>query len=197
MTQSLVLSKRTLTQTLAGAILRVMGWKIEVTLPDANKYVLIAAPHTSNWDFPLMLLFRGALGIHPRWAGKDTFFRGPFGGLLKKIGGIPVNRRVRTNFVDQMVTAFRQSKDMILVIAPEGTRSLVGYWKSGFYYIALGAGVPIAMGFLDYRRKVGGIGPTFVPTGDLQADFVAIREFYAGILGQHPRQQGGIKLKDA
>jgi 1-acyl-sn-glycerol-3-phosphate acyltransferase len=187
----------TLSQSFARAVLRLFGWRVEDHRPECKKYVLIGAPHTSNWDFVYMLLFRAALGLRVHWAGKDTFFRGPWGALWKKIGGIPVNRRSRSNFVDQIVATFRQREEMILVVAPEGTRSMVGYWKSGFYYMAVGAGIPIAMGFLDYARKVGGIGPSFYPTGDIHTDFVAIREFYAGITGRHPHRQGEIKLRDA
>jgi 1-acyl-sn-glycerol-3-phosphate acyltransferase len=196
MTQALVAPKRTLSQTLALGILRIMGWQIEATLPDAKKYVLIGAPHTSNWDFVFMLLFRSALGINPHWAGKDTFFRWPWGGLWKKIGGIPVNRRSRNNFVDQMVAAFQEHDELILVIAPEGTRSQTQYWKSGFYYIALGAGVPIVLAFADYRRKMLGIGPSLMPTGDVQADMVSIREFYADKTGKHPHKQGRIEIRE-
>jgi len=187
----------TLSHNLALAILRALGWKLEVTLPDTKKYVLIGAPHTSNWDFVYMLLFRSAIGIKPRWIGKDTFFRWPFGGLWRRLGGIPVNRRSRNSFVDQMVATFQEHDKLILVIAPEGTRSKTRYWKSGFYYIALGAGVPIVMGFLDYARKVGGIGPALMPVGDIQADFVTIREFYADKTGKHPREQGEVRLYDA
>ena len=196
MTQT-VPARLTFSQTFARFILRLIGWRVQDNLPDNKKYVLIAAPHTSNWDFVYMLLFRAALGIKAHWAAKDTFFRGPWGGLLKKIGGIPVNRRLSNNFVDQIVTAFRQAEHMVLVIAPEGTRSIVKYWKSGFYYMAMGAGVPIALGLLDYARKVGGVGATLMPTGDIQTDFATIRELYRGIAGKHPRLQGEIKLREA
>jgi len=186
----------TLSRNFAQVILRALGWKLEATLPDTKKYVLIGAPHTSNWDFVYMLLFRSAIGINPHWVGKDTFFRWPFGGLWKRLGGIPVNRRSRNSFVDQMVATFQEHDELILVIAPEGTRSKTRYWKSGFYYIALGAGVPIVMGFLDYARKVGGIGSALMPTGDIQADFITLREFYADKTGKHPREQGEIRLRD-
>lgn len=187
--------KRTLSKTLANAILRALGWRVQVTWPGTDKFVLIAAPHTSNWDFIYMLLFKFATGLDPHWVGKDSMFRWPWRGLLIKLGGIPVNRRSRNNFVDQMVEAFRQRDEMILVISPEGTRTKVGYWKSGFYYMALGAGVPIVLGFLDFGRKVGGLGPAIVPTGDIQADLHLIRDFYADMKGKHPRQQGEIVLR--
>jgi 1-acyl-sn-glycerol-3-phosphate acyltransferase len=192
----MVPAKLTFSQKLARAILRLVGWRVEATLPDARKYIVIGAPHTSSWDLPLTILVRNALGINLHWIAKDTAFRWPFGGLMKGLGGIPVNRRSRNNFVDQIVALLQKQADLIIAIAPEGTRSMVGYWRSGFYHMALGAGVPIAMGFLDYRRKVGGIGPSVYPTGDIQADFVAIREFYTGIIGRHPHRQGEIKLRD-
>ena len=188
--------KQALGQTFSRANLRILGWRVEANLPEGKKYVLIGAPHTSNWDFIYMLLMRGAIDLRPHWAGKDTMFRWPVAGLWKELGGIPVDRRSRRNFVDQMVAAFLEHDEFILVIAPEGTRSKVGYWKSGFYYIALGAGVPIVLGFLDFARKVGGLGPAVVPTGDIRADFVAIREFYADKAGKYPREQGEIKLRD-
>ena len=185
-----------LSQSFARAVLRLFGWRVEAKLPDARKYIVIGAPHTSNWDLPLTLLVRNAIGLKLHWIAKDTAFRWPLGGLMKGLGGIPVNRRSRNNFVDQIVELFQKHADLIIAIAPEGTRSMVGYWRSGFYHMAVGAGVPIAMGFLDYGRKVGGIGPSFYPTGDIQADFIAIREFYAGIVGRHPHRQGEIKLRD-
>ena len=188
--------KQALGQRWSRAILRGLGWRVQANLPDAKKYVLIAAPHTSNWDFLYMLLFAGALNIHPHWAAKDSMFRWPVTGLWKQLGGIPVNRRSRNNFVNQMVTAFQQSEEMILIIAPEGTRAKAGYWKSGFYYIALGAGVPIVMGFLDFGRKVGGLGPAIMPTGDIRTDFVAIREFYADKTGMYAHEQGEIRLRE-
>jgi 1-acyl-sn-glycerol-3-phosphate acyltransferase len=163
-------------------------------LPETPQYVLIGAPHTSNMDFPLALLLMAALGAHFTWIGKDSLFKWPFGILMKSLGGIPVDRSRRNHFVNQMVAAFRQQADLKIVIAPEGTRGRTESWKSGFYYIALGAGVPIALGFLDYRRKIGGIGSYITPTGDIQADLIPIREFYTGIQGKFPHQQGEIRI---
>lgn len=177
------------------AILRLLGWKVEATLPDTRKYVLIGAPHTSNWDFALMLLLKSAIGLKVHWIGKHSLFRWPRGWLMRQLGGIPVDRRFPHKYVDQIVAAFRQRDEMILVVAPEGTRKWTEYWKSGFYYIALGAGVPIAMGFADYPRKVGGIGASFMPTGDIAADIARIRAFYADKQGLHPENQGEIRVR--
>ena len=177
------------------AILRLFGWKVVATLPETHKYVLIGAPHTTNWDFALMLLLKSAIGLQVHWIGKHSLFRWPLGWLMRRLGGVPVDRRSPHKYVDQIVDAFRQRDEMVLVIAPEGTRKKTEYWKSGFYYIALGAGVPIALGFADYARKVGGIGPTIMPTGDIEADLARIRAFYADKTGKHPENQGEIRVR--
>jgi 1-acyl-sn-glycerol-3-phosphate acyltransferase len=190
----LTLQTNRFSQPLASAILRLLSWKLEVTWPAAAKYVLIGAPHTSGWDLLYTLLFKHATGIQLRWVGKDGLFRGPLGSLLRRLGGIPVNRRTSHNFVQQMVDAFNQRDDLVLTIAPEGTRGKAEYWKTGFYYIALGAGVPIAMGFVDYRQKVVGIGPTIFPSGDIHADFAPIKAFYIKKTGRRPELQGEPKI---
>ena len=148
--------------------------------------MLIGAPHTSNLDFFLMLFLIGISGLKLNWLGKDSLFRKPIGGIMRKLGGIPVNRRASTRFVDQMVAAFNENDELALVIAPEGTRSKTHYWKTGFYYIAVGAGVPIVFAYVDATRKTTGIGPVFMPTGDLQADFAQIKAFYDDKVGIHP-----------
>ena len=177
------------------AILRLLGWRVDANLPAARKYVVIGAFHTSNWDFPLMLLLKSALGLKARWVGKHVLFRWPFGWLMRRLGGIPVDRRSPHKYVEQIVEAFRQRDELVLVIAPEGTRKKTEYWKSGFYHIALGAGVPIALGFADYPSKVGGIGASFTPTGDLESDLAQIRAFYADKRGLRPELQGAIRIR--
>lgn len=177
------------------AILRLLGWRVDANLPAARKYVVIGTFHTTNWDFPLMLLLKSAIGLKVRWVGKHSLFRWPLGWLMRRLGGIPVDRRFPHNYVEQIVDAFRRRVELILVIAPEGTRKKAQYWKSGFYFIALGAGVPIALGFADYARKVGGIGPSFVPTGDVEADMARIRAFYADKRGLHPEKQSEIRFR--
>lgn len=184
-----------ITRTLARMILRLKFWKLDVTVPAFSKYVLIGAPHTSNWDFIYFLLLMHAAGIRLHWIAKDSLFRWPSGGLMRWLGGIPVDRRSKNNFVLQIVEVFNKAENMVIAISPEGTRGKTHYWKTGFYYIASGAGVPIAFGFIDYARKVLGIGPTLLPSGDIQADFIQIQAFYADKQGRYPDQQGKVSLQ--
>lgn len=164
-------------------------------MPSMPKYVLVGAPHTSGLDLFFVILLMHATGIKLHWVGKDTLFRWPIEGVMRWLGGIPVNRRSKNNFVQQVVDTFNRFDELVIAISPEGTRSKTEYWRTGFYYIALGAGVPIAMGFIDYPEKVVGIGPTFYPSGDLHADFIQIQAFYAGKTGRRPGKKGEIKLR--
>lgn len=190
------LQKSPISQRLANFILRLIGWRTHAIRPHTSCYVIIGAPHTSNWDFGLMLLLIAAEQLPIRFMGKDSLFRGPLGPLMRSLGGIPVNRRERTNLVDQIAAKFEEYDDLIIGIAPEGTRSKTTHWKTGFYYIALKARVPIAMAYLDYGNRIIGVGPNFIPSGDLQADFAIIREFYSGIVGKNPKKQGEIVLAE-
>ncbi|MBC8432332.1 MAG: lysophospholipid acyltransferase family protein [Desulfobacterales bacterium] len=168
--------------------LRIAGWRTHGRLPATPKFVLVGAPHTSNWDLPcalfIILVLRGKIC----WLGKESLFRRPHRGFFKWLGGIPIDRSKSKNVVAQSIQQFNQNKTMILTIAPEGTRSRVKKWKTGFYHIAKGANVPIALGFLDYRRKLGGIGPFIYPTGNIEADMKTIRAFYDGITGKFPEK---------
>ncbi len=186
---------RTLFQSLCLWVMTVLGWKMHDDLPELPRYLVIAAPHTSNWDFILGLIGMGAIRLPFRWVGKHTLFRPPFGWFFRRVlGGIPVDRASRHNFVDQIVELFGSHDEMVLVMAPEGTRSATGSWKTGFYWIALGAGVPVVLGFIDWGRKEGGAGPLFWPTGDIDADFEIIRRFYADKKGLHPERQSTISI---
>lgn len=167
-------------------ILGLFGWRADGQPPDLAKYVLIAAPHTSNWDFPITVLFAMAFGIKPKMMMKHTMFRWPFGGFFRALGAIPIDRRSANNVVDQTIKHFEQADRLIMLIPPEGTRGKVKRWKTGFYHIAHGAGVPIALAFMDFKHKVAGFGPLFVPTGDIAADLPIIQKFYAPITGKHP-----------
>lgn len=167
-------------------LLFVSGWRSEGRAPDIDKYVLIAAPHTSNWDFVFFLLIVFKLRLPVYWMGKRSMFRWPFQGLLKRLGGIPVDRSEKNNVVRTMAKAFENSKRLVITIAPSGTRTTGRSWKTGFYHIAREAEVPIACGFLNYNRKIGGIGPVFQATGDMDADMDAIKSFYSGISGRYP-----------
>lgn len=196
MTLAYGIQKTPLAQKLANVVLRIIGWRTHVLAPRLKSYVLIGAPHTSNWDFGLMLLLMGAEQLPIRFMGKDSVFRWPLGSLMRSLGGIPVNRRERTKLVDQIAAKFEEYDDLIIGLAPEGTRSKTSHWKTGFYYIALKANVPIAMAYLDYGNKIIGVGPSFIPSGDLQADFEIICDFYSGIVGKNPKRQGEIVLSD-
>ena len=180
---------RTLVRWISLFVFKMRGWRIEGRFPDIAKYVLIAAPHTSNWDFPITLCLTFALKGKIYWMGKDSLFRWPFQGILKWLGGIAVDRSKSNNMVGQMIQQFSTNDNLVLTIPPAGTRSHVMKWKTGFYYIALGANVPVVLGFLNYRTKVGGIGPVYLPTGDIHADMQQIRTFYSGIHGKRPVQE--------
>jgi 1-acyl-sn-glycerol-3-phosphate acyltransferase len=169
-------------------IFRWRGWRLEGKLPPLKKYVIIGAPHTSNWDFPLALGLAFSYHVPIYWMGKHTLFRWPVGGLMRWLGGIAVNRDASQNLVAQSVEAMQQSDSFVLAIPPEGTRQRVRYWKTGFYHIAQQANVPIVLAFLDYENKAAGFGPTFTPTGDLAQDMQTIQAYYAPIQGKHPQQ---------
>jgi 1-acyl-sn-glycerol-3-phosphate acyltransferase len=179
-----------LIRALALTFLKVFGWRLEGRLPDVDKLVVIAAPHTSNWDLPVLLSLGFSLRAKACWLGKHSLFRWPFGLMFRWMGGIPVYRSSSHNMVEQTVETFRNSEKLILAIPPEGTRSKVSYWKTGFYYIALGAETPVAMAFIDYKRKASGIGPTLYPTGDIEADMEVIRNFYATVTAKYPDKAG-------
>ena len=170
--------------------LRLTGWTVEGQLPDkATKSVLIAAPHTSNWDLPYTLMLSFVLRLRVYWMGKQSIFRWPFGGLMRWLGGIPVNRGQASYLVALSAQAMRDADGpMQLIVPPEGTRGKTRHWKTGFYFIAQQAGVPIVLAFVDYERKVGGLGPLFEPTGDVEADMAAIKAFYAPIKGKNADQ---------
>lgn len=164
---------------LAIVILQLTGWKAVGSKVSVPKYVLIGAPHTSNWDFPLMLLVVLELRLQLYWMGKHTLFPFPFSGLMKWLGGIPINRAKSHNVVFDVVKQFKDNETFVVLVPPEGTRSKVTHWKTGFYHIANNAEVPILMGYVDAKQKEGGIADFFHPTGDLEADMKEIRAFYA------------------
>jgi 1-acyl-sn-glycerol-3-phosphate acyltransferase len=171
-------------------ILRRAGWTLSGEMPgNTPQSVIIAAPHTSNWDLPYTLLAAFALGLNIHWMGKKQIFRFPFNGLMRWLGGIPVDRSKSNNMVSASADVLRQALgELHLVIPPEGTRSQSRKWKTGFYYIALEAQVPIVLGFLDFGRKTAGLGYAFVPTGDFNADMVSIKKFYAPFRGKNASQ---------
>ncbi|CAN5841460.1 lysophospholipid acyltransferase family protein [soil metagenome] len=176
-------------------VLRLCGWKVEGQAPTERKYVLIAAPHTSNWDFPFTLMICFALRLDVYWMGKASLFPPVIGAVMRWMGGIPVNRERSGNLVEGTVKAFNASEVLTVIVPPEGTRDKVTHWKTGFYYIAHGASVPIALGYLDFKRKVGGIGGIFHTTGDIAQDMQVIQQFYAGISGKNPKQFDADKIQ--
>ena len=180
----------TLLRVVSQATLRLTGWTIEGSLPaHAAKSVLIAAPHTSNCDLPYTLMLAFSLRLRVYWMGKQSLFRAPFGGVMRWLGGIPVNREQSSNLVASSAQAMRAAKGpMQLIVPPDGTRGKTRHWKTGFYFIAQEAGVPIVLAFVDYGRKVGGLGPVFEPTGDLERDMADIKAFYAPIKGKNADQ---------
>ena len=183
---------RTLLRGVSLAFLRLTGWKVEGSLPpDCPKCVLIAAPHTSNWDLPYTLMVGFVLRLNLYWMGKHSIFKPPFGRLMQWLGGIPVHREKSNNLVAASVEALRAAEGPLqLTVPPEGTRSKTRYWKTGFYHIAQGAQVPIVLAYMDYARKVAGLGPVFHPTGDVERDMAAIKAFYAPFKGKNAGQFG-------
>ena len=176
--------------------LRLFGWKLAGKLPELDKYVLIGAPHTSNWDSVFAFLGAGALGLRFKWVAKQSVFPGPLSPLLKFFGGIPIDRSVRSSVISRMVEIFNNRKKFVLGIMPEGTRSKTEYWKTGFYYIATGANLPIAFAFLDYGKKKVGIADLILhPTGNIERDMNVIRNFYKDMKGKHTEKQGKIEVK--
>ena len=169
--------------------LKLIGWKIGSRLnPSIKQCVLVAAPHTSNYDYPIALATLYACGVSVRFLAKESLFRFPLGALMKASGGIPVDRSKHHNMVDAMVNMFKHNEELILMIPAEGTRSFVKEWKSGFYHTAIGAKVPIVLGYLDYGKKVAGFGDLFHPTGDYQKDLEAIQNFYRQFTARHPQK---------
>ena len=169
------------------AFMKLKGWKVEGSLPpNGQRSVLIAAPHTSNWDLPYTLMTAFILGLNVYWMGKAQIFKPPFRGVMMWLGGIPVDRDKANNLVAASIDALNAADGPLqLIVPPEGTRSNTRFWKTGFYYIALGAKVPIVMAYMDYDKKQSGLGPVFEPTGDIEADMARIKAFYAPIKGRH------------
>jgi len=168
---------------LALLILALIGWSTRGEPLAHQRCVLIGAPHTSNWDFPLMLLVVLKLKLQLFWMGKHTLFPFPFGWLMKWLGGIPINRSASHNVVNETVRQYAENDQLIVLIPPEGTRSKVTRWKTGFYNIANNADVPILLGYVDASKKEAGFADFFTPTGDLEKDMVEIRAFYANKRG--------------
>lgn len=174
---------------ISNTIMRSIGWRVEGMLPDIPKFIIIGAPHTSNWDFVLFLGIIFRLKADVRYMGKAELFRPPYGWFFYWCGGIPVDRKKSTGLVEQMVEAFNRSKRLILVIAPEGTRHHVTEWKRGFYHIAKSANIPIVMAKVDGKNKIAHVGETFHLTNDIEADMAAIQNAFEGMTGINPKKK--------
>ncbi len=165
------------------------GWKAFGEVPSPRKFVLIAAPHTSNWDFVYFIGLTEDLGIMPHFMAKKSLFRWPWKNFMLDMGGVPVDRGTSQNYVQAMIDEFARRTEFMLTIAPEGTRGAVRQWKTGFYHIAMGAKVPMVVGMMDYAKKTGGLGPAIWPTGDFRADMAKIAEIYAKVTPRHPAKK--------
>jgi 1-acyl-sn-glycerol-3-phosphate acyltransferase len=181
---------------LARVVLAATGWRTEGERPRDRRFVLIAAPHTSNWDLVYLLALSELFDVRVSWMGKDAIFRPPFGWLMKRLGGIPVVRGKSGNLVFQAAQRFASVQDLALVVPAEGTRGSVEHWKSGFYHIARRANVPIVLGYLDYARKRGGFGPSLRATEDVGKDMDQIREFYADKVAKYPDKFAEPRLRE-
>jgi 1-acyl-sn-glycerol-3-phosphate acyltransferase len=181
----------------AKLLFRLTGWKTEGGVHQPPRFVIIAAPHTSNWDAFIMVAAAYIFRLKLSWFIKEAAFFFPLGSIIRFFGGIPIDRSARRNVVEQAVARFRQSERLILAVPPEATRKKSASWKTGFYHIARGAGVPIVLGYIDYRRKVAGLGPAFTPTGDIEADFRVFAQFYDKITPKFPEQRGVVAVDPA
>lgn len=171
-------------------LFKLEGWTVEGSAPTTTrKFVIIAAPHTSNWDFVYFLGAADALNLKLSFMGKASLFRPPFERMMKDLGGVPIDRSQSRDTVQAMVDAFAARGEFMLVIAPEGTRGRTEGWKTGFYNIALKAGVPLVPGFMDYRRKVVGLGSAMTPSGDYEKDLAILAAFYAPVTPKHPERK--------
>lgn len=176
-------------RAISNSILRMSGWKVEGKLPPIPKFVLIGAPHTSNWDFVLFLGAIFFLKENVKYMGKAELFRSPLGWFFYWCGGIPVDRKKSSGLVEQMVEACGKSEKFILTIAPEGTRHHVTEWKRGFYHIAKNSGIPIVFAVVDGKKKALCIGQVFEPTDDMELDIQNIRSHFSGVTGINPRKK--------
>lgn len=182
-------------------LLPLIGWKIVgQSLLTEPQYVVVVAPHTSNWDLPIGLVCAHAFGFFRGWQCgfmvKESATQWPvIGPLIRKFGGIPIRRHAAQDVVDQMVAAFQHNSHLLVAITPEGTRARRDYWKTGFYRIALKANVPLALAFIDYKRRVAGVGQVFTPSGDIAADFEILRQFYDQVTALYPQCVGPVCIK--
>lgn len=180
---------------LATLLFRLTGWTIEGSVHQPPRFVIIAAPHTSNWDAVILVTAAYIFNVKLSWFIKEAAFFWPLGPIIRFFGGVPIERSARRNMVAKAIDEFAERDPFILAVPPEGTRKHSTHWKTGFYHIAHGARVPIVMGYIDYRRKVAGLGPSIVPTGDIDADFKVFAEFYSHVTPKFPQLKGAVATR--
>lgn len=174
----------------AKGLIRFGGWKVVGEPPKQDKYVILAAPHTSNWDFYWCMNAAISQKWEVNWVGKESLFKGFAKPILLWLGGIPVNREQAGSVVQSYCDLIKEKEKISLVIAPEGTRSLRRKWKTGYYRIAMQADISIALGFTDFEKKEVGFGLTFKPCGDYEKDKKIIESFYAQKTAKYPDKFG-------
>lgn len=177
--------------------IRLIGWRVVGQVPNVDKFVVIAAPHTSTLDGLILLATLWTFQVRGRWVVKAEWVDSPIGWLLKWLGAVPIDRRQSRNFVDQTVAFFEAHERAVLVIAPEGTRKKTHYWKSGFYHIAAGADVPLLLAYCDYGHKRVGVGSLLYPSGDINADMDVLQQFYGQMSGRYPEKVSDVRLRAA
>jgi 1-acyl-sn-glycerol-3-phosphate acyltransferase len=182
-------------QRLARALLRLAGWTVAIEPPPAPKGIIVVYPHTSNWDFVVGYLAKVAAGLRLEWIGKASLFRPPFAALLRRMGGIPVERGTRAGAVGRLTEEFARRDRIWVALAPEGTRSRSDHWKSGFYHLALAARVPVGLASIDYRRRRVELRTYLTLSGDAGRDLEELRAFYRGVQGRRPEQASDIRFR--
>ncbi|HLU86582.1 MAG TPA: lysophospholipid acyltransferase family protein [Taishania sp.] len=175
-------------------ILRLLGWNIDKTPPQVEKCVVCMGPHTSNWDFVIGRITFSYYGVNTKFLIKKELFTPPFGWFMRKMGGIPVDRKKKNNMTKMALEHFNKNDNMFLVFTPEGTRKYNPNWKRGFYHIAMEANVPIYIAYIDYKNKTGGWDSLFQPTGDIEADIKYIKKQLSKYTGRIP--ENGIFEED-
>lgn len=183
---------------LSRALLWILGWTVEDTYPKSlKKYIMVAIPHTSTWDFPIGLMVRSVINLDVKYIGKDSLFKPPFGFLFYWLGGYPVDRSGNKNFVDAVANIYNEKEAFAILIAPEGTREKVDKLKTGFYYIALKAKIPIIYVGFDFSRKIASFSEPFDPSGDLEKDIKFAESYFLekDIKGKNPEKGWPICLQ--
>ncbi len=185
----------TFVQRLALRLLKLLGWRVSSVVPPGPKGVIIVYPHTSNWDFIYGVLFRFGTSMQANWLAKDSMFRGPWGSLFKRIGGLSVDRREPQGFINKLLAEFERRASMWLAIPVEGTRARTDHWKSGFYHLAVAGHLPVGLACIDYATRTVGIDAYVMLSGDEEKDFSMLRDFYAGKQGHRPENASEIRLR--